>query len=44
MWVTLRDKSRLELRALPNFRETCDYMAEKVADKTGKSLEAIFSK
>lgn len=39
--VTLRDKSRLELRALPNFRETADYIAEKVADKTGKTKEAI---
>jgi Bacterial PH domain len=39
--VTLRDKSRLELRALPNFRETADYITEKVADKTGKTKEAI---
>lgn len=39
--ITLRDKSRLELRALPKFREICDYMAEKTADKTGRSLEAI---
>ncbi|HAC62719.1 MAG TPA: ribonuclease P [Cyanothece sp. UBA12306] len=39
--VTLRDKSRLELRAVPNFREAYNYMAEKVAAKTGKSIEAI---
>jgi len=39
--VTLKDKSRLELRALPNFREIHDYIAQKVADKTGRSLEAI---
>ena len=41
--VTLRDKSRLELRAMPKFREIYDYMAEKVAQKTGKSVEAITS-
>jgi hypothetical protein len=39
--VTLRDKSRLEMRAVPNFRETADYMAEKVAAKTGKTKEAV---
>jgi len=45
MWgdivVTLNDRSRLELRAMPNFREVYDYMAERVADKTGRPLEAI---
>lgn len=41
--VTLRDKSRLEMRAVPRFREIYDYMAERVADKTGRSLEAITS-
>lgn len=39
--VTLNDKSRLELRAMPNFREVYDYMAERVANKTGRPLEAI---
>ena len=39
--VTLRDKSRLELRAMPQFREISDYIAEKAAAKTGKSIEAI---
>ncbi|MGK7939706.1 MAG: PH domain-containing protein [Crocosphaera sp.] len=39
--VTLRDKSRLEMRAVPRFREIYDYMAERVADKTGKPIEAI---
>jgi Bacterial PH domain len=39
--VTLRDKSRLEMRAVPNFRETADYMAQKVAAKTGKTKEAV---
>jgi hypothetical protein len=39
--VTLRDKSRLELRAVPNFREVYDYIAERTAAKTGRSIEAI---
>ena len=39
--VTLRDKSRLVMRAVPRFRAIYDYMAEKVADKTGKPVEAI---
>jgi hypothetical protein len=39
--ITLNDRSRLELRAMPNFREVYNYMAERVADKTGRSLEAI---
>jgi hypothetical protein len=39
--VTLRDKSRLELRAMPQFREVYDYMAERIASKTGRSIEAI---
>lgn len=39
--VTLKDKSRLEMRALPRFREIYDYIAEKAADKTGKPLDAI---
>ncbi|GBF82465.1 PH domain-containing protein [Aphanothece sacrum] len=47
MWgdivVTLRDKSRLEMRAVPQFREIYDYMAEKVAAKTGRSIDAITS-
>jgi len=39
--LTLKDKSRLEMRAVPKFREIHDYIAEKVADKTDKPLEAI---
>jgi Bacterial PH domain len=39
--ITLRDNSRLELKAIPKFREISDYMAQKVADKTGVPLEAI---
>ena len=41
--VTLKDKSRLELRAIPRFREISEYIAEKAAKKTGKSAEAIAS-
>lgn len=39
--VTIRDGSRLELRAMPNFRKVYDYIAERAADKTGKTVEAI---
>lgn len=39
--LTLNDKSRLEMRAVPRYREIHDYIADKVANKTGKSLEAI---
>ncbi len=39
--VTLKDRSRLELRAVPRFREIADYIAEKSAAKTGKSKEQI---
>lgn len=39
--ITLKDKSRLEMRAVPRFREVSDYIAEKAAAKTGRSLEAI---
>jgi hypothetical protein len=41
--LTLKDKSRLEMRSLPNFRETSDYLANRVSDKTGRSLESITS-
>lgn len=39
--LTLNDKSRLEMRAVPRYREIHDYIADKVANKTGKSLGAI---
>jgi hypothetical protein len=39
--VTLKDKSRLEMRALPRFREIYDYIVEKAAAKTGRPLESI---
>lgn len=41
--ITLKDKSRLELRAMPKFREIANYIAEKAAAKTGKPLESIAS-
>ncbi|NJK99113.1 MAG: PH domain-containing protein [Spirulinaceae cyanobacterium RM2_2_10] len=39
--VTLRDNSRLELRAIPRYREIYDYIAERAAAKTGIALESI---
>ena len=39
--VILRDRSRLEMRSMPKFREIYDYIGERVADKTGKTLESI---
>lgn len=39
--VTLRDKSRLEMRAMPRYREVYDYIAERAADKTGVPIETI---
>ncbi len=39
--ITLKDKSRLELRSLPRFREIYDFIAERTSDKTGRPIEAI---
>ncbi|MEA5472347.1 PH domain-containing protein [Spirulina sp. 06S082] len=39
--ITLRDKSRLEMRSLPRYREIYDYIAQKAAEKTGVSVEEI---
>jgi hypothetical protein len=39
--ITLKDRSRLELRAVPKFREIADYIAEKSAAKTGTTKDAI---
>jgi len=39
--LTLKDKSRLEMRAVPDFRKVSDYIANRVADKTGRSIESI---
>lgn len=43
MVITLRDKSRLEMRAVPKYREIYDYVAEKASAKTGIPIEAIKS-
>jgi Bacterial PH domain len=37
MVLTLRDGSRLELRAIPRYREIFDYINDKVSAKTGKA-------
>lgn len=39
--VTLKDRSRLEMRAIPRFREISDYISERAADKTGRPKDAI---
>lgn len=36
MVVTLKDGSRLELRAMPKFRETASYINERIAAKASK--------
>lgn len=36
MVVTLKDGSRLELRAMPRFRETAKYISERIAAKASK--------
>ncbi len=36
MVITLKDGSRLELRALPKFREIADYINDKIAAKGSK--------
>jgi nitrogen fixation protein len=41
MVLTLRDGSRLELRAVPKFREVYDYINEKVAVKNPKVSGAV---
>ncbi|MEM9273602.1 MAG: PH domain-containing protein [Cyanobacteria bacterium P01_F01_bin.143] len=39
--ITLKDKSRLELRAVPRFREIHDYIIERAAIKKQQPAEAI---
>jgi hypothetical protein len=39
--VVLKDGSRLELRAIPRFREIYDYIAEQVSAKTGKPIDSV---
>lgn len=42
--ITLKNGTRLEMRAVPKFREICDFMAQKVSAKTGQTTEAILSR
>lgn len=42
--ITLKNGTRLEMRAVPKFREICDFMVEKVSAKTGQTAEAILSR
>ncbi|BAQ64432.1 PH domain-containing protein [Geminocystis sp. NIES-3709] len=39
--VTLKDRSRLEMRAVPRFREIYDYITDRAADKTGRPKDVI---
>ena len=41
--ITLKDGSRLEMRAVPKFRELCDFMAEKVANKIGTTPDKVIT-
>jgi hypothetical protein len=41
--ITLKNKSRLEMRAIPRYREIYDYIAEKAAAKSGLPIDAIKS-
>ncbi|MBW4519958.1 MAG: PH domain-containing protein [Scytolyngbya sp. HA4215-MV1] len=41
MVLTLRDGSRLELRAVPNFRKVYDYINERIAAKAKKTGGAV---
>jgi hypothetical protein len=39
--LVLKDGSRLELRAIPRFREIEDYIAQQVSAKTGKPIDSV---
>lgn len=39
--LTLRDGNRLELRAIPNYRQIRDHIAERTAEKTGIPVDTI---
>ena len=43
MVVTLKDGSRVEMRALPNFRETYDYIIDKLSSKAKVASGAVGS-
>lgn len=40
MVLILKDGSKLELRAMPKFRQVYDYITERVAQKTKQSIES----
>lgn len=44
MVITLRDGSRLELRAVPRFREVYDYINEKISPRAQAASGAIGNK
>lgn len=41
MVITLKDGSRLELRALPRFRELYDYISSKISDRARHSSGSL---
>lgn len=41
MVILMKNGSRLELRAVPKFRELYDYMTQKVAERTGRPIDSI---
>ncbi|MEM6424795.1 MAG: PH domain-containing protein, partial [Cyanobacteria bacterium P01_D01_bin.128] len=43
MVVTLKDGSRLELRAMPNFRDVYDYINERISPKASAASGAVGS-
>ncbi|MEM8543085.1 MAG: PH domain-containing protein [Cyanobacteria bacterium P01_H01_bin.119] len=43
MVITLKDGSRLELRAMPNFRDVYDYINEKISPKASAASGAVGS-
>lgn len=43
MVLTLKDGSRLELRAMPRFREVANYINERISPKSKKSADASAS-
>lgn len=43
MVITLKDGSKLELRAVPNFRDACEYMSEKLPSQAQTVSGAVGS-
>jgi nitrogen fixation protein len=44
MVITLKDGSRLELRAVPNFRDLYNYIGERISDKARTASGSVGSK